>query len=103
MRKIILSLATLGVLSLSCNKDKDFTKATILDTGDVTNNGCGYLIRLSDGRDEKPLHLPSAYQHDGMKVLVKYHNSGVMDTCRSLPPREFYDQVIIDEIKKDLN
>lgn len=103
MRKIILGAAALAILSLSCNKDKGFTKATVMDTGDVTNNGCGYLLRLEDGRDEKPVYMPSNYQHDGLKVLVKFHNTGILDTCRSLPPREFYDQVQIDEIKKDTN
>ncbi|RYG44434.1 MAG: hypothetical protein EOO01_19520 [Chitinophagaceae bacterium] len=103
MRKILLGIATLAVLSVSCKKDKDFIKATVLDTGDITVDGCGYLLRLEDGRDEKPVQLPSAYMHDGMKVLVKYHGSGVMDTCRALPPKEFYEKVVIDEIKKDLN
>jgi len=102
MRKLLLSTALLAILGVSCKKDKGFVKATVMDTGDITETGCGYLLRLDDGRDEKPLYLPSNYQHNGMKVLVKYHYSGVMDTCRSNPPHEFYDQVVVDEIKKDL-
>ncbi len=102
MRKIILGVFTLSLISISCSKDKNYTSATIVDTGDISLNGCGYLIRLADGREEKPLYLPSSFQHDGLKVLVKYHNTGIMDTCRNIPPREFYDQVVVDDIKRDL-
>lgn len=102
MRKIILGVFTFSLIAISCKKDKNYTSATIVDTGDISINGCGYLIRLGDGREEKPLYLPSAYQHDGLKVLVRFHNTGIMDTCRNIPPREFYDQVVVDEIKRDL-
>jgi hypothetical protein len=102
MRKIILGVFTFSLIAISCNKDKNFTSATIVDTGDITTSGCGYMFRFSDGREEKPMYLPSAYQHDGLKVLIKYHNTGILDTCRNIPPREFYDQVVVDDIKREL-
>ena len=103
MRKYLLGAALLTVLAVSCKKDKDFIKATIVDTGDITVDGCGYVLRMEDGKDEKPEYLPSAFQHNGLKVLVKIHSSGVLDTCHFAPPHIFYEKVYIDEIKRDIN
>lgn len=103
MRKYLLGTALLALLAVSCKKDKGFENATILDTGDVTVDGCGYLLRFDDGREEKPEYLESNYQHNGMKVLVKYHSSGVLDTCQFAVPRKFFERIYIDEIKKDIN
>jgi len=58
---------------------------------------------MEDGKIEKPDYVPSAYQHNDLKVKVRFHNSGVLDTCRSLPPHQFFEVVIIDDIKKDLD
>jgi hypothetical protein len=103
MRKFIIGFVTLTVLAISCKKDKDFQRATVIDTGDITKEGCGYILRLEDGKEEKPEYLPSDYQHNDLKVLIKIHSSGVLDTCRFETPRKFYERVYIDEIKKDIN
>jgi hypothetical protein len=65
----------------SCNKNSDTVEARILDAQDITNLGCGYLLLLEDSGLVKPDYLPSAFQHNGMKVQVKYQHTGVMDTC----------------------
>lgn len=61
MRKYLLGAVFLTLVATACNKDKDFTRAIILDTGDITVDGCGYLLRLEDGREENrricPLHF----------------------------------------------
>lgn len=103
MRKLLLGFAALTVLAISCDKDKEYQKATVIDTGDVTKQGCGYILRMADGKEEKPEYLESAYQHNNLKVLVKIHSSGVLDTCRFETPRKFYERVYIDDIKKDIN
>jgi hypothetical protein len=103
MRKYLLGTAVLLTLAVSCKKDKGYIKATIVDTGDITADGCGYVLRMEDGKDEKPEYLPSAFQHNGMKVLVKIRSSGVLDTCQFAPPHVFFEKVYIDEIKKDVN
>lgn len=100
MRKYLLGAALLTLTVTACKKDKDFVRATILDSGDITVDGCGYLLRLEDGREEKPQYLPSAYQHNGMQVLVKYHSTGILDTCEFTAPRKFFELVDIDDIKK---
>lgn len=109
MRKFLLGIASLAVIGIaSCDKDKDFSRATVIDTGDITADsnaidGCGYILRLPDGTEERPEYMPSAFQHNGLKVKVKFHSSGVLDTCRFLPPRKFYERVYIDDIKQDLD
>lgn len=103
MRKKYVHLITIifTLFILSCNKDdKGFEDATILDSGDITAKGCGYLLQFEDGRTEKPYQLLSAYQHGGMKVKVKYHVSGLDDTCGASKPYSYYHLVIIDDIKK---
>lgn len=86
---------------LACNKsDKGFEDAEVVDSGDITVDGCGYLLRFSDGREEKPYQLLSAYQHNGMLAKVKSHQSEVLDTCGATKPYSYYQLIIIDEIKK---
>jgi hypothetical protein len=103
MRKYLLSAGLLILTATACNKDKNYTHAIIMDTGDVTADGCGYLLRFDDGREEKPQYLPSAFQHNGLEVLVKYHSTGILDTCEYAAPRKFFELVSIDDIKKKLD
>lgn len=91
------------ILSVGCQKDKGFVSATVIDTGDVTADGCGYVLRLADGKDEKPDHLPSAYQHNNLKVKVKIRHSGILDTCQFKPPHVFYERVYVEDIKRDID
>lgn len=100
MRKYLLGAAMITVIASACNKDRNYTRATILDSGDVTVDGCGYLLRLEDGREEKPQALPSAYQHNGIQVLVKYRYTGINDTCEYAAPRKFFELVEIQDIKR---
>lgn len=101
MRRILTGLAAFTLLLAACEKDKDLTNATIIDTGDVSSEGCGYLLRMDDGREEKPVYLDSDFQHDGLRVKVKFHLSGIGDTCGFRAPRSYFEQVYIDEIKRD--
>jgi hypothetical protein len=97
-----LAVAILSTFSfLACNKDdKDYKNAIVVDSGDLSSRGCGYLLQFEDGSIEKPYQLLSAYQHNGMHVRVKYHVSDVSDTCGSAPPYSYYQLLIIDDIKR---
>jgi hypothetical protein len=99
IKRYTLALAAILFLSVSCNKDKDMVDATIVDTGDITNEGCGYLLQLEDQAIVQPHYLPSAYQHGGMKVKVKYTHTGIIDTCDF--GTKLYDLVTIQDIKKE--
>ena len=103
MRKFLLGAALILLTVTSCDKNKDFSEAVILDSGDITADGCGYLLRFEDGREEKPEHLPSAFRHNGLQVLVKYHSTGILDTCEFTAPRKFFDLVQIDDIRRKID
>lgn len=100
MRKYLLGAALLIIIASACNKDRNYTRAVILDSGDVTLEGCGYLLLLENGEEKKPVALPSAFQHNGIEVLVKYNETGINDTCEYAPPRKFFEMVNIEDIKR---
>jgi hypothetical protein len=97
MNRYSLALGAMLLFAASCNKDKDMVVATVVDTGDITNVGCGYLLRLQDSAVVQPNYLPSAFQHDGIVVKVKYTHTGVQDTCKF--GSVVYDLVSVQDIK----
>jgi hypothetical protein len=103
MKKYLLMAAAFIFFTIGCKKDKDYTKATVIDTGDITTTGCGYILRLDDGREEKPEYLASDFQQNNLKVKVRFHSSGILDTCGSIPPLRFFQTIYIDDIKKDID
>ena len=104
MRKYLLGVfVVLSVLAVACKKDKNMKNATIVDTGDIAKGGCGYLVRLDDGSDLRPKYLPNSYQHDGMKVKVKFNRDGEGDVCNTYPTKKFIEIIEIIDIKKDLD
>ena len=74
-------LLSLLLLVSSCDKYKKSTKALVIDSGNVTPVGCGYLLQLDNGQRVRPVYLPSAFQHDGIRVLVEYNNTGKGSAC----------------------
>lgn len=104
MRKKYFRLITTFILTLflfACNKaDEGFVDAEVVDSGDISSSGCGYLLRFSNGDEEKPYQLLSAYQKNGTLVKVKYHLSEVWDTCGTSRPYAIYQLIIIDDIKR---
>lgn len=93
----LIALLIGGVFS-ACKKDEKMVSATIVNSGDITLYGCGYLMLLQDNSYVKPTYLPAAYQHDGVEVRVAYHHTGVFDTCNFGP--KVYDLIKIDEIEQ---
>jgi hypothetical protein len=92
------------MLAASCKKDKDMKNAVVVDTGDVASGGCGYLIKLEeDGSEKAPKYLPSAYQHDGYKIKVKFHADGEGTICRTYPLYDFVEVIEITDIKKNID
>ena len=99
MNKYLLTIALMGsIVGFSaCTKNK-MRVATIVQTGDITYEGCGYLLKMEeDGQLVKPSHLPAAYQHDNIQVEVNYNHTGVVDTCNYGP--KIYDLVNIIDIR----
>jgi hypothetical protein len=83
-KKITLSVffaTAMALITLSCNKERNMVNAIVVDTGDITRSGCGYLLKLDDQALLQPDYLPSTYQHEGLKVKIKYTHTGAIDTC----------------------
>ncbi len=94
---LFISIALVAVCS-ACNKKTETRDAVIVHTDDITAKGCGYLLQFEDQSLVKPNYLPSAFQHNGMKVKVKYQHTGVMDTCDY--GSKVYDLADIDKIDR---
>jgi len=108
MRKYLLGLvfalfAVCCVIVVSCKKDKNMLKGTVIDTGDIAQYGCGYIIQMEDGTRYIPKYLPSNYQNDGEKVKVKFNKNGEGTVCRVFPNNDFLEVIEIVDIKKDLD
>lgn len=82
----------------ACKKDKNpMRTAVIIQTGDISYEGCGYIIKMDDdGEMLKPVSLPGAYQHNNMRVEVSFNHTGIVDTCDY--GTVLYDLVNIEEI-----
>ena len=99
IHQYVIALVSSVFILASCDKKNDKVKATVIDTQDLTiATGCGYILLLEDGAYVKPSYLPSAYQHNNMKVEVKYHHTGIIDTCDF--GTKIYDRASITDIKK---
>ena len=100
MRHLLIFSAIFLLAASSCNKkDEGYQQALVIYKGDLTTNGCGYLLRLSDGAFVKPQNLASAFQHDSLGVLVKFYNTGTQTNC---VPQDPYDIVFLEGIRRDL-
>lgn len=74
---------------LSCNNDDDDVNvnlldssgmATVLFTGDVAVDGCGWVLDIDDD-DYKPINLPQAYQFDGMYIISEFNELDRREPC----------------------
>lgn len=75
MKKHILFLPTLFLLTLSCEKNacSDSVKATFHDA--TGTDGCGMVIELANGKFIEPKNLDefAIEPHHGDKIWVSYH------------------------------
>jgi hypothetical protein len=99
MKKLLLAAVSISAL-IACNPEKDMVEAVVLDTGDITGAGCGYLLVLPDSALLKPVHLDAAFRHHNLPVKVEYTYSGIKDTCDY--GAKVFEMVTISKIKKDI-
>ncbi len=100
--RTLLGLCAVFLAAAACEKDKDFVNATVRDAGNVSQGGCGYLLNVDGVGEQRPDYLPSAYQHEGMRVKIRYHLSGNYDTCRNASANQFFEIINLDEVKRAL-
>lgn len=101
MRLKYILILFFSISLLACNKKEEgYVEATISDSGDISSEGCGYILKFSDGtEDKKPYQLKSAFQVNGLKVRVKFAETDIIDTCGTSAPFLFYAVVIVQDIK----
>ncbi len=104
MRKYLFVAVLMALVAVSCNRDRDLTQATVVDTGDIAAGGCGYLLEINgENRTVRPSNLPSAYRHNGYKVKVKFDSDGSGEVCSVFPNNRFVEVVQLTVIKTDLD
>lgn len=59
--------------------DLKLVEATVIDYREV--DGCSFLLEMNDGAKLQPENLPSEFQINRMKVLIKYHLTDRMTVC----------------------
>ena len=81
MKFFIISLA---VLFLSCTKDRScldcdtetgFVNATIVDSGPVETDGCGWVVKLGDDKFYHPDQLADEFKQNNLNVKICYELS----------------------------
>lgn len=98
MKWITGSALFLSLIFTSCNNDRSMVDATVINTGDITYEGCGYVLELENHEILQPIYLPSDYQINNLEVKVKYSHSGMKDTCDF--GTVIYDLIDIEKIKR---
>lgn len=104
MRKYLFCAVLIAITAASCNQDKNLTKATVVDSGDVASGGCGYLLQLEgESKPVRPSNLPTAYMHDGYKVKVKFDRDDEGEVCAVYPDFEFIEIIQLTIVKPDID
>jgi hypothetical protein len=91
----IMVLGSVAIIALSCNKGSTTAvkpntnvkgiKATVINTGDVAADGCGYLVQIDSATFYHPDNLPTAFQKDKLNVTVNYDLSDAKFQCGMNP------------------
>lgn len=76
MRSLIPALALSLLCFTGCKKYDDYKVAMVVNSGDITETGCGYVLIAEDGAILKPVNMPTGFTHDSLRVLVKYQSTG---------------------------
>lgn len=97
MRLLIPALALALTAVAGCKKYDDYKKAIVINTGDITSSGCGYMLALEDGALMKPVNMPSGFTHDSLAVLVKFHSNGAV-VCSLFGANKEIETVEIQDI-----
>jgi hypothetical protein len=80
----------LAVLFFSCSKDhackecdteSGFVSATIIDSGPIETDGCGWAVRLGDEKFYHPEELADEFRQNNLSVKICYESSKEAFRC----------------------
>jgi len=98
--KTILFLLLFAV-PVSCKKDGNLltANATIIDTGSVAVDGCGWLIKLNDNTTYEATNLATDFQKNNLQIRISYHLLTTKFQCGNSPPGGGITQIELKTIR----
>lgn len=86
MKKLLIVYVLFILISISCKKSDQSTQksisATIVDSGNIAFDGCGWLIKIdASGTNYHADNLPVSYQKDNLPVTISYHLLDTKFSC----------------------
>jgi hypothetical protein len=107
MRTAILSISLLLLLiASSCKKSQSTTtatvtaNATIVNSGEIAADGCGWIIKLDDQTEFSPVNLSTDLEQDNLKVSITYTRLSTYTGCGMLAGNPGMHQIKINSIEK---
>jgi hypothetical protein len=99
--KTILFLLFFAI-PVSCKKDANLltANATIVDTGSIAADGCGWLIKLNDSTTYQAINLSTDYQKNNLQVSISYYLLTTKFQCGYSPPGGGITQIELKSIKQ---
>ena len=82
MKKVLF--AGLLVLFFACTKDRScqdcdtesgFVNATIIDSGPIASDGCGWVVKFGDDKFYHPDELADEFRENNLSVKICYESS----------------------------
>jgi hypothetical protein len=94
-----------AILVPSCKKNGSpaatlTANGTIINTGAIAADGCGWLIKLNDNSEYSPVNLSSDFQQDNLKVNVSYIILSTNTACGSVANNGGVRQIKLNTIQK---
>ena len=84
MKMKLAYILLLSVVLFSCKKDNKSTdkeeniigkqvSATVIYTGELSLDGCGWLIRIDSIKAYSPVNLPNKYKKNNLPIIISYN------------------------------
>jgi hypothetical protein len=106
MRHFFLpTILLLAIIIPSCKKPASpavtlAPNATIVNSGEIAADGCGWLVRLNDSTEFSPVNLSADFQQDNLKVNITYAQLSTRTSCGMLAGNPGILQIKINNIQK---
>jgi hypothetical protein len=97
---LLLTLITSSCKKLENSSAPVSANATIINSGPIAADGCGWLIKLNDNSEYSPVNLIPGFQQDQLKVNVTYTLLSTNTSCGSVANNPGVRQIKLNNIQK---
>jgi len=97
---LLLALVIPSCKKLGSSSATLTSNATIVYSGPIAADGCGWLIRLNDSTEFSPVNLSADFQQDNLKVNINYAQLSTRIFCGMLAGNPGILQIKINNIQK---